>query len=267
MAKAWLNGQLIDVDEAALPVSDRGLTLGDGLFETLKVRDGVPLRLDQHLTRLTVSANVLAIPIPYEQAQIWAAIQKTVQENQLQNAAVRITVTRGSGPRGLLPPEDQNPTVIITAASLPSPQGPVRAITSQLVCRNEMSVLSNIKSTNYAELILARREAADKGADEAILLNTRGRLAETTISNIFVLVKGALLTPPLNDGVLPGVMRGHVLAAFRGEEQPLQPKVFEQASEAFLTNALGVRALVEVDGLPIGDGEPGLITQMLMSRL
>ena len=267
MAKAWFNGNIIEADAAAVPLTDRGLTLGDGLFETIKVRDGVPLRLDQHLARLTVSAQVLAIPIPYDQSQLWSAIQKTAQENGLQNAAVRLTITRGSGPRGLLPPDDQTPSVFVTVGALPPPSGPVRAITSQLTRRNELSVLSNIKTTNYGDLILARREAADKGADEAILLNTVGRVAETTISNIFVLVKGALLTPPLEDGVLPGVMRGHVIGAFRGEEQPLQPSIFQEASEAFLTNALGVRPLVEVDGHPIGDGEPGLVTQMLQSRL
>jgi branched-chain amino acid aminotransferase len=150
---------------------------------------------------------------------------------------------------------------------MPDAAGPVKAIIAMTTRRNEHAVTSRIKSLSYLDNVIARREAAEYDADDALLMNTQGRLAESTIANIFLMINGALVTPPVSDGALPGVMRADLIARFRAEEHPLEVDDLSRAEEAFLTNALGIRPLIEVAGQPIGDGEPGLITQMLAARL
>jgi branched-chain amino acid aminotransferase len=262
-----LNGTLTEADEARLDPADRGYTLGDGVFETIRVRHGKPDRLDAHLARLRHGAGVLGIPVPATDTGLGERIAAVVKGNDLTSAAVRITLSRGPGPRGLLPPETARPTLMISAAPLSPPADSVRAIISLKVRRNEFSPSARIKCLSYLDNVIARREAAEYGADEALLLNTQGRLAESTISNLFLLIHGELLTPPVADGALPGVVRADIIDRFRGRETPLTPDDLATAEEAFLTNALGVRPLVEVAGQPIGDGQPGLITQMLGARL
>lgn len=262
-----LNGKLQDSEEVRIDPTDRGFTLGDGIFETLRIKNGKPKRLDAHLARMRHGAKTLAITMPTTDAGIAKRIDAVLAANDLTDATVRMTLSRGVGARGLLPPETEAPVLLITAGPLPPPVDSVRAIIAFSIRRNEHSPLARIKSISYLDNVIARQEAAGYGADDALLLNTQGRLAESTISNLFLLIDGALLTPSVDEGALPGVVRADLIAKFRAEETQLEVDDLGRADEAFLTNALGVRPLVEVAGQPIGDGEPGLLTQMLAARL
>ncbi|MCB2109201.1 MAG: aminotransferase class IV [Rhodobacteraceae bacterium] len=267
MSKVCLNGELIAAADARIDPSDRGFLLGDGLFETMAVKGGVVRRLDRHLARLHEGVAILGIPIEYDDEQLSRLIADTAAANDLSDASVRLTLTRGPGPRGVMTPKDATPTLMITAVPLAVLDGPVKLVIASGTRRNEQSPLSRVKSLNYLDNILARREAAARDADDAILLNTQGRVAETSIANIFALIDGGLVTPPITDGALPGVARADVIALARAEEKTLSPLDLKRASEVFVTNALGLRAVVAIDNQPVGDGETGLITQMLAARI
>jgi len=253
-----LNGRLMAADTSALLASDRGFTLGDGLFETIKVRRGTPLRLDLHLARLRDGAAILRLPLPQEPNWLESAIATLLHANNLQDSALRLTISRGPGQRGLLPPDPCTPTWVLTAAPLPPAMGPARAVTAETVRRNQMSPLSRLKALSYLDNVLARLEAQDKGADDAVLLNTVGRVAETTIANIFVVGSdGILVTPPVIDGALPGVRRAELLRSMVAIERSISREDLLNAREVFLSNAISVRPLIAIDNHAIGDGQPG----------
>ena len=252
-----LNGALVSAADARVDPADRGLTLGDGLFETIRARDGRPLRLAAHCARLRAGADVLDLPVPVSDEALGRALEETLKANAVTDGVLRLALTRGPGPRGLLPPPQPRPTLLITAATEASSPSPIRAVIATKTRRNEHSPLSRCKCINYLDNILARLEAAKRGADDALLLNTAGRLAGTTMANLFLVIDGVVVTPPVADGALPGVIRAEVLAAAGAEERSLKPEDLASASEAFITNCLGIRAVVSVDGAPIGDGRPG----------
>jgi branched-chain amino acid aminotransferase len=243
----WLNGALCASAEARIDPADRGLTLGDGLFETICVAAERPMHLTRHLTRLRDGARLLAIPVPYDDATLAAAIHAVVAANRLADAAVRLTLTRGPAPRGVLPPDSPTPTVLITAGPLPA-AGPVRLVVSTVTRRNESSPLSRIKSLNYLDSVLARLEAARRGADDALLLNSRGAIAEATTANLFLRSGGRLVTPPVTDGALPGVMRAMLIERCGAEERTLFPADVRAADITFLSNSAGLRAVVALEG-------------------
>jgi len=265
--RVCLNGTMLDETAAHITAHDRGFLLGDGVFETIAVRRGQPKRLVAHMLRLFADARVIGLTLPWDEAAIAMWTAQTALENQLNDAVVRVTLTRGPAPRGLLPPPEAKPTLLITAAAMPDEAPPARVVIGAVTRRNEHSPLSRIKSTNYLDSILARQEAQARGADDAVILNTQGRVAESTVANVFALIGGAILTPPITEGALPGVMRADVLKLARGEEAPMTVEMLKSAGEVFLSNALGIRPVIAIDGAPVGDGEPGLITQLLAARL
>lgn len=267
----YLNGRLISRAEPTIDAADRGLLLGDGLFETLRSHDGRPDRLEEHLARLLAGAATLKIPVPVSSNEIRQGVLDTLAANDFTNgdAALRITLTRGAGPRGLLPPTDPAPTLLITAArAAPVSSEALTAIVAT-ARRNEHSPLARLKTLNYLDNIMARMEAAERDADEALLLNTAGRLASASSANLFLLRNRTLLTPPPSEGVLPGITRAAVLGLAQlldltAVETPLQRDDLERADEAFLTNSLiGPRPLIKVDGRIVGDGRPGPVTRRL----
>jgi branched-chain amino acid aminotransferase len=266
----YLNGQLVSPEDAAIDPTDRGFLLGDGLFETLRAYGGRVPWLDRHLDRLAAGAAVLGIPLPA--LDLGAAVVETLEANDLAtaDAALRITLTRGPGPRGLVPLATPRPTLMIAAHPLQSPAGaPLRAMIAA-TRRNEHSPLANLKSLNYLDNVLAHREAAAAGANDGLLLNTAGRLASASAGNLFLVRQRTLLTPPTSEGVLPGITRAVVLdlapeLGLTAVETPLEPDQLDQAHEAFVTNSLiELRPLVAVDGRPIGDGAPGPATDRLL---
>ena len=271
--KLSLDGRLLEASDAALPLDDRGLLLGDGLFETLRAEAGRALDLEAHLERLRAGARALKIPLP--EADLPRAIDALLAANGLSqgSAALRITLTRGSGPRGLLPPSAPRPRLFMTAVAwTPPPREPLRAILAG-VRRNEHSPLSRLKTLNYLDNVLARLEAEERGADEALMLNTAGRLVCATAANLFLVRGRRLFTPPVTEGVLPGIARASVLDLaprldLSVAEVPLEPAQLWEADEAFLTNSLiGLRSVVEVDGRAIGDVAPGPVTVRLKEAL
>ncbi|MFG1181420.1 aminotransferase class IV [Xanthobacter versatilis] len=243
--KLWLGTGLVAQDDARLSPFDRGFTLGDGLFETLRVREGAVLRLDAHLARLAAGAGVLGLPLPT--LDLSAALAATAEANDLTEGVLRLTLSRGTGPRGVLPPAEPNLTLVITAAPLPAPAPPARLVIAQGTRRNDRSPLAQVKSLNYLDNILARQEAARRGADDGVLLNTREGVAETSIANLFAVIGGDLVTPPLAEGVLPGIMRAAVLTEGAGE-RPLTVEDLSRAEEIFLTSALGIRSVKALEG-------------------
>jgi branched-chain amino acid aminotransferase len=264
--KLSLNGDLVDAETARIAPDDRGFTLGDGLFETIAVKKAAPKRLPAHLARLRQGAAVLGIPVPYTDEKIAGLVASVIAANDMMEGALRLTLTRGPGARGIAPPEMPTPTFMITAGPLP-PDDSMALMVAHGTRRDEGSPLARIKHLGYLANILARKEAVAAGADDAVLLNTQGRVAETTVSNIFCLIGGGLVTPPVSEGALPGVMRAEVIRLARAEERPIEVGELEQASEIFVSNALGIRPVVCMNGRQVGDGAPGLITQLLAVRL
>jgi branched-chain amino acid aminotransferase len=257
--KLYLNGRISEASAAHIDPADRGLLLADGLFETLRAYDGRLFRLEAHLARLAAGAVVLGLPLP-PVGEIAAAAKAVLQANDLLSGSLRITVTRGRGPRGLLPPTSAEPTLMIAAAPLPASLP--EAMSAHLVGlrRNEHSPLSRLKSLAYLDNILALREADAAGCAEAILLNTAGRIACGSRSNLFLVLDGALVTAPVSEGVLPGIARQTVieLASERGipvKEVALPESALTEASEAFLTNSLiELVALDRIDGRALPEG-------------
>jgi branched-chain amino acid aminotransferase len=256
----YLNGAIVPPDFARIDPADRGFTLADGLFETLRAYRGKPFRLADHLERLSHAADVLGIPLLFDVPVIAEAVIAVLEANQLKDAAIRITVTRGTGPRGLAPPADVKPTLMIAA----TPYAPLPDICSAAIVtirRNEGSPLSRMKSLAYLDNVLAAGEAAASQAEEAILLNNAGRVSGAARANLFAVIAGRLVTPPLSDGVLPGIARRVVLelakaSAIPAEEASLSPADLLGAREIFLTNSLfEIRSLGRLDSRDLEPGE------------
>jgi branched-chain amino acid aminotransferase len=263
----YLNGAIVPPDFARIDPADRGFTLADGLFETLRAYRGKPFRLEDHLKRLESSAQALGIPLLFDAVMIAEAVIEVLAANALSegDAAIRITATRGTGPRGLAPPEDVKPTLLITA----TPYAPLPDTCAAVIVdirRNEGSPLSQMKTLGYLDNVLAAREAAARGAEEAILLNNAGRVAGAARANLFAVIQGRLVTPPIGDGVLPGIARRVVLelaeaARLPGVEASLSPADLLAAREIFLTNSLfEIRSVARLDDQ---DFAPGDVTAKL----
>ncbi len=245
----WLNGALLPAAAARIDPADRGFLLGDGVFETIRAAAGLALHLDRHLARLRHGAAVLGIPLGWSDAALAEAVGAVLAAGALADAAVRITLSRGPGPRGVLPAADPTPSLLIAVAALPQPAAPARVVIARSTCRNEASPLSRIKSLNYLDSIIARREAAARGADDAILLNTRGQLAEATAANLFVVLRdGTPVTPPVADGALPGIFRARLIEAGDAVERSLLPADLLDARAAMLGNSLGTRQVAMIEG-------------------
>lgn len=269
----FVNGRLVPIAEAHISALDRGFMLGDGLFETMRTRGERVLLLDEHLARLRAGAAIVELPAPPD-AALRAAIGTALNASPWPEAVARLTVTRGPDRgRGLEPSPDLTPSVVVRVTPFAAPpvetyRRGVAAVTSH-IRRNETSPLSRLKSLNYGDNVLARRAARQRGADEALLLNTRGEAACAAAANLFIVRAGQLLTPPVESGVLAGITRGTVLelAAALGIPARIAPLTAEDvcdAQEAFFTNTVhGVMPLTRLDGQPIGDGTPGTITTAL----
>ncbi|WP_297495127.1 aminotransferase class IV [Acidocella sp.] len=254
----WLNGALLPAHTARIDPADRGFTLGDGLFETMAAQNGTVPELARHFARLTAGAVLLRLHVPLTLDALEAACRDLLAANATPNAALRLTLTRGPAPRGLLPPAQANNTLLITTAPLP-PGGKLRLITAR-IRRDETSPLSAVKTLNYLPGILARIEAAEQGADDALLLNRQGFVAETSGANIFVRLGGLWFTPPVEDGALPGIRRAKLLEASRVREAPLAPIQLRHAEAILVGNALTLRPVIALDWHPIPEGDPAALS-------
>lgn len=269
----WLNGALLDESEASLSPADRGLLLADGLFETMRADAGHVRHLAAHLARLRQGAAVLGLPVPYSDDELAGALAGLLSAEGLAGtaAALRLTLTRGPGPRGLLPPAAPRPTLMLAAFPLPPPREPSRAVLVESVRRNEHSPTARLKTLAYLDQILALREATQAGGDEALLCCTAGRLACASAANLFLVIDGKVLTPRVEDGALPGITRSRLLqlaprAGLAVEAAPLPVGTLQRTSEAFTTNSLGgIRPIGWLAGRTLE--APGPMTAQLIAAL
>jgi branched-subunit amino acid aminotransferase/4-amino-4-deoxychorismate lyase len=241
-----------------IPLTDRGLLLGDGLFETLLAVDGEVRHVEAHLDRMAAGCVTLGLPaLDRETARALVLAAPGEAGLGAGRAAVRLTLTAGSGGRGLDRPDAPAPVLLAAAAPAPPEGAPARAVVAT-VRRNEGSPASRLKTLAYLDNVLARAEARAGGADEALMLNNRGELACASAGNLFWLDGEGLATPALDCGVLAGLARGRVLAAARAmgieaREVRAGVEALSNAAAVFLTNSLtGVRPLVALDGRAMG---------------
>jgi len=261
--KVWLNGELVEAGAARIDPSDRGFLLGDGLFETMRAGGGAVPLLTRHLARLRAAAGLLGLPRPPPAAAIAAACRDLLAANGLDAAVLRLTFSRGPGPRGLLPPAAPTPTLLLAAFPLGPEPPPARVVVARATRRNERSPVSRMKALGYLDNLLALQEARAAGADEAVLLNGAGRLACAATANLFLVEEGPCLrTPPVAEGVLPGITRALVMELAGGlgldcREEPLALERLVRCEGVFLTSSLvGIRPVVTVGGRAIGGGTP-----------
>jgi branched-chain amino acid aminotransferase len=275
--KVYVSGKLVPEKDAKVSVFDHGLLYGDGVFEGIRTYNGRVFMLSEHIDRLYRSARAISLEIPVSKKVLAQAVVRTCKANRAMNGYVRLVVTRGAGGLGLNPFICKKPEIIIIAAKIQL--YPKRlydnglSIVTVATVRNVTEAISpNIKSLNYLNNILAKIEAINVGAPEAVMLNTHGYVAEATGDNIFIVKRNGLLTPPPHAGLLEGITRDVVMNLARGEgmdvrEETLTRYDLYNADEVFLTGtAAEVIGVVNIDRRRIGGGKPGKITRLLARK-
>ena len=250
--RVWVDGQLVEADAPSVRALDHGVTVGDGAFETCKVADGEVFAMTRHLDRLDRTLAGLGLP-PADRDRIRDGADAVLAAGPtIGFGRLRWTVTAGAGPLGS--DRDDSPmTYIVTAAEMPHPT-PTASIHTVPWVRNERAATAGLKTTSYAENVIALAYAKERGSQEAIFANTRGELCEATGSNIFVVVDGVLRTPPLDSGCLAGITRELVVewcreAGLEVREEAMPLEVLETAEEVFITSsARDVHPVSVVDG-------------------
>ncbi|WP_417836526.1 aminotransferase class IV [Thalassospira tepidiphila] len=260
--QVWMNGSFRDLDEASIPVTDRGFLLGDGFFETMRAHEGKIAWLEAHMGRLDHHAELIEFPLDLlpETEEIAEIVAKLFEQIHRKDAVVRMTVSRGPGERGLLPPGSPDPTILITAEPFDplDPNIGLTLATSQKVRRNPHSVAGSIKSTNYMDNIAAKQEVQKYGAQDALILSADGHVAETTVANLFGITGETLWTPDEDTGTLCGLARDYVLQVAEESEievtfEPKAPEELKEFDAVFTANALqGLRVVDRIDGYVVG---------------
>ena len=272
----YINGKFFDKENAKISVYDHGLLYGDGVFEGMRAYSGVVFRIAEHLERLYESARAIQLTIPMTLKALGEAVDATLAKNSLQDAYIRLVVTRGAGALGLDPNKTSDPQVIIIADSIslyPAEfyEKGLPIITASTIRSHPAALSPRIKSLNYLNNIMAKMEGLRAGCVEALMLNHKGEVAECTGDNIFIVKHGRLLTPPKDAGILEGITRNAVieLAKIAGipvEETSLTRHDVFVADECFLTgSAAEVIPVVNIDARVIGDGQVGPITKQLLA--
>ena len=250
---AWVNGSLLaDPTAPAVTVSDHGLTVGDGVFEAVKVVRGEPFALTRHLDRLARSAKGLGLPDP-DTDEVRRAVAAVLREEHLALGRLRITYTGGVAPLGS--GRGDNPPTLVVVADVLAPAAPTTSVVTVPWPRNERGALAGLKTTSYAENVVALAYAHERGGTEALMANTAGNLCEGTGSNVFYVVDGELRTPTLSSGCLAGISRALLLEWYDVREVDEPVGVLERADEIFLVSTTrDVQAVTSCDGreLPVG---------------
>lgn len=266
----WVNGQFVPEGQPGVSVNDHGLTVGDGVFETCKVVDGVPFALTRHLRRLDRSAGLLGLRQP-EDVAVRSAIAATLDAaGPLTLGRLRITLTAGPGPFGS--DRCSSPATLMVAVSSGTPWPSRIAAVTVPWTRNEHSAVAGAKTTSYAENVVALQEAHRRGAHEALFANTRGMLCEGTGSNVLVAMGDRLVTPPLSSGCLAGITRELLLewAAQDGlpiEEAELPLTVLDEAEDVLLTSSTrDVQPVSELNGRALAGGDLGRAAVRVFAR-
>jgi len=275
--KIWLRDKLVDEKDAKISVFDHALLYGDGVFEGIRIYGGKIFEFEAHLDRLYNSAKVIRLVIPMSKSTLSDAVYKTVAANHVVDGYIRLIVTRGTGDLGLNPLICKEAGIIIIADNIqlyPEElyEKGLKVISATAIRNHPLSLPPQIKSLNYLNNILAKIEAVDKGASEAIMYNHEGYVAEATGDNVFVIKNGVIYTPPIQAGSLEGITRAAVIRLAQAENIRVIEKNLVQfdlyvCDEFFLTGtAAEVIGIVEMDGRVIGDGTPGPITRLLRKK-
>lgn len=272
----YLNGSVVPIAEAHVSVLDHGFLYGAGLFETMRFSGGQTMFWQEHVDRLRESADLLGIPIPWSDRELEQGIAETVRANDLEQAYVRLTVSRGVGALGPSGKTCAAPTLVIYVKELVLPSSHVYETGRNLLVletvRSTPETPLRVKSLNYMNSLLAYRELEQRGGAEGIQLTPEGYVAEGAVSNLFFVVDGELWTPSLDTGILPGITRAWAIKVARHMGIPVREKRFTlaeiaEASEAFTTSSLvGVLPAVSLEGNRIGDGRVGAITSSLIQE-
>jgi branched-chain amino acid aminotransferase len=273
----YIDGKFYPESDAKISVFDHGLLYGDGVFEGIRFYNGRVFRLEEHLQRLWDSARSICLDVPISRAKMTEALLETIRKNDMREGYIRLLLTRGVGNLGLNPAQCKKPSVIIIAAAIALyPKEMYEKGLSVVTCAtrrtNPASLNPAVKSLNYLNNVMARIEANLAGADEALMLNDQGNVAECTADNVFVIKNGQIFTPPISAGALRGITRAVAfeIAAELGirvtETDITRHDVFV-ADECFLTGtAAEVIPVIRADGRSIGAGKPGPISTRMIAR-
>ena len=273
----YIDGKMVPKSQATVSVFDHGLLYGDGVFESFRVYGGVIFQFNEHLQRLYVSSKAIRLNVPLPPAEMTNAIVETVRRNGLKEAYIRLMVTRGVGDMGVDSRKCVKSTLIIIVENIPPSFGNaakegISLIISSIRRDTVDATTHEIKSLNYLNSVLAKQEAVDLGADDALMLDKNGFLSESTTTNLFIIKGEEILTPPTFAGILSGVTRNRTIRLMRDlgykvVEKTLTPFDLTTADEAFLTGTLAeVAPVVKVKGYPIGSGTPGPITRRIIAE-
>ncbi|WP_447979175.1 aminotransferase class IV [Candidatus Nitrospira bockiana] len=274
MIWVFLNDRFVRSEDARISVFDHGFLYGDGVYETMRAYGGRIFLLHRHLERLERSAKLIGLDLPIPDQPWSLLLHDLLTRNTLDDAYIRVTVSRGPGRLGLDPHLCSKPTLVILA--LPLPSSPVDwfetgvRLTVATTRRTHPSTLSpKIKSLNFLNNILAKQEALERGAFDAVMLNLEGEITECTTSNIFFVTGGRVRTPAIECGLLDGITRETVLtlareAGIEVEEGAYQPNAMADADECFLTNTtLEILPVKAIDRIPLALQAPGALTRRL----
>ena len=268
---AFVNDVFLPLSEARVSVEDRGFQFGDGVYELLRVYAGVPFHLPEHLGRLEQSARALGIPLPYPRDRWTAVIAEAVSRSGFPDAKVYIQVTRGVAPRDHVPAGLMAPTVVVTVRAMAPPDPALYASGAEVVTVADIRwARCNIKSIGLLANVLAKQQAREQGAQEALFVRD-GCVLEGATSNVMIVRKRCLVTPPEGPLLLPGVTRRVVLglaqeAGVVVTEQAVTEAELYAADEVFLTGTMiEILPVARVNSRPIGAGPPGPVTKLLMA--
>jgi len=272
--KIYINDKLIDESEAKVSVFDHGLLYGDGVFEGIRVYNDKIFELEAHMKRLYESAHAIRLEIPQDIDELSKNVEMTVKANDITDGYIRLVITRGVGNLGINPMLCNEPQIIIIAASIqlyPKElyEKGLKVVSACTMRVPPLSLMTQVKSLNYLNNILAKMEALDYGAMEAIMYNNQGFVAEASADNVFVIRNQKLITPPISSGALGGITRGIIMKLARENgyevaEENITRYDMYTVDEIFLTGTgAELIGVIEVDGRKIGNGEPGPITKKL----
>jgi len=254
----FLNGQFVPAAQAVVSINDRGFTYGDGLFETMRVCNGRPFRMAQHLERMMRGADFLKIKCPFTPKELQDFAGQLIGKNKTSDAILRVTLTRGQGERGYTPKPDGKPTVVMSQHPAPALENMIQwSLATSSFRVPATDPLAAFKTMNKLTQVMARIEAIEKGADEALLINTNGEVAETASGNLFWVFRGRVCTVPADRGVLPGITRAVVLEicqtlGLQTNQRVIKPGGLRNAKGIFITqSAFGIVPVTALDGEPV----------------
>ncbi|WP_347275176.1 aminodeoxychorismate lyase [Candidatus Kuenenia sp.] len=272
----FLNDTIVDATKGVLSTFDRGFLYGDGLFETVRAYNKNPFKLEDHIARLSDSAQFLCIPFRYTCDQIRHIIGQLLAKNHLSDAYIRLTLSRGYNANGFIPVRETDPTFVIHTKPLaPYPELLYKTGVKLIVSQTRKSAscpISRHKTLNYLTPYLIKKEALEAGAHDALILTTEGNVAECSVSNVFCVKDQAVFTPSHDANILSGITRGVVIDLCKESDIPLTEKLFglheiATADEVFITNSLmEIMPVSSITGNALGDAFPGKITGLLSAK-